>query len=95
MRPARGNHEPGTDGEAMSAAEIADNKWETESTKPPVKTAGAIGQITLIGGLSLFFSYILLMSAWAIVSPKQENDLEEQFKNLKGAAAPVAEKEAE
>ena len=35
----------------MSAAEIADNKWELDSTKPPIKSVGAIGQISLIAGL--------------------------------------------
>ena len=71
----------------MSAAEIADNKWETESTKPPVKGAGAIGQIALIGGLAMFFAYIVIMSLVAIVSPKKEGSLADQYKDLNAGAA--------
>ena len=77
----------------MSAAEIADNKWEAESIKPPVKTAGSIGQIALIGGLALFFTYIVVMSLVAIVTPKKEGSLADQYKNLN--AAPAAGGEAE
>lgn len=72
-----------------SAAEIADNKWELESTKPPMKDAGAIGQIALIGGLALFFLYIIVFSLVAIVTPDAEGTLEDQYKNLKAEQAPA------
>ncbi|RMH00268.1 MAG: hypothetical protein D6705_00830 [Deltaproteobacteria bacterium] len=73
----------------MSVAEIADNKWELESIKPPIKTPTAIGQIALIGGLGLFFLYIVIMSVVAIVTPKKEGGLADQYKNL-NAEQPAA-----
>lgn len=74
----------------MSAAEIADNKWETESTKPPLKDVGSIGQIALIGGLALFFSYVVVMSLIGIVTPKKEGTLADQYKDLNAAGAEAA-----
>ncbi len=74
----------------MSVADIADNKWELESIKPPIKTPAAIGQIALIGGLGLFFLYIVIMSVVAIVTPKKSGGLADQYKNL-NAAQPAAE----
>ena len=72
----------------MSAAEIADNKWESESTKPPVFTVGSLAQIGLMGLFGLFFAYILVMSVVAIVKPKEEaKSLEDQF----GGSAPAAD----
>ncbi len=66
----------------MSAAEIADNKWELESTKPPIKTAGALAQIILMGGLISFFAIILVGSVFGIMAPKGEGSLADQYKNL-------------
>lgn len=74
----------------MSVAEIADNKWELEAIKPPVKTPAAIGQIALIGGLGLFFLYITIMSVIAIVTPKKEGGLADQYKDLNAAGAQQA-----
>jgi len=74
----------------MSSSEIADNKWEVEASKPPVTNAGAISQIVLIGTLTLFFAYILVMSAVGLFSGPSENSLEEQYKNLNKAPAAEA-----
>lgn len=72
----------------MSAAEIADNKWERESTKPPIFSVSAFAQIGLMGLFGLFFAYILVMSVVAIIKPKEEaKSLEDQF----GGAAPAAD----
>jgi hypothetical protein len=76
----------------MSMGEIADNKWEMESAKTPIKDIGGIGQIALIGGLALFFSYITVMSCVGIVTPKKEGTLADQYKDL-GAEAKEAESE--
>jgi hypothetical protein len=76
----------------MSMGEIADNKWETEAAKTPIKDAGGIGQVLLIGGLGLFFSWIVVMSCVAIVSPKKEGTLADQYKDL-GAEAKEAKSE--
>ena len=79
----------------MSQAEIADNKWEVESTKPPIMTAGGIAQIVMMGGFSLFFGYVLVFSVIGAVSPKQDSALEAQYKAKLGggeaAAAPAEE----
>lgn len=81
----------------MSAAEIADNKWEAESTKPPIITPGGLAQILLMGLFGLFFVFILINSVIAIVTPHQESDLESQYKEKLGsgegapAEAPAAE----
>ncbi len=83
----------------MSSAEIADNKWEVESTKPPVVTAAGIAQILLMGMFGLFFLYILIMSVVGIVSPKQEGSLEQKYKEKLehggAATAPAEEAPAE
>ena len=70
----------------MSMGEIADNKWETESAKPPLKDIGGLGQIALIGGLAVFFSYITVMSCVGIVTPKKEGTLADQYKDLDAEA---------
>ena len=44
----------------MSLAEIKDNKWEVEATKPPLKNPASIGIIIMMGGFSLFFVGILI-----------------------------------
>ena len=66
----------------MSMGEIADNKWEQESARPPLKDIGSIGQVLLIGGLAVFFSYITVMSCVGIVTPKSEGTLADQYKDL-------------
>ncbi len=77
----------------MSVAEIADNKWEYESTKPPVKSPGSLGQIALIGGLAIFFSYIVIMSLVAIVGPQKGGSLADDYENL-SATGPAKEEAA-
>ena len=44
----------------MSLAEIQDNKWEVEATKPPVKNPASIGIIIMMAGFSLFFVAVLI-----------------------------------
>ena len=67
----------------MSAAEIADNKWEVESTKPPVSTLTGLSQILLMGGFGLFFTLIIVGSLIAIVTPKSEDGgLAGQYKQM-------------
>jgi hypothetical protein len=77
----------------MSAAEIADNKWELESAKAPIKDPGAIGQIGLMGGLSAFFLYVTIMSCVAIVSPAKEGTLADQYKDLNAEQKAAVEAE--
>jgi hypothetical protein len=56
----------------MSASEIADNKWELEASKTPIKSVGAIAQIIIVGAFSLMFLYIFAGAALGIVSPPQK-----------------------
>ena len=77
----------------MSAAEIADNKWEVSATKPPVGSAGGIAQILLMGGFAVFFVWIVVGSVIAIVTPKSEGlaGEYEKMKKQDAAAAPAEE----
>lgn len=77
----------------MSAAEIADNKWELQATKPPVTTVPGLAQIILMGGFALFFGWIIAFSIVGIVTPKDEDGgLAGQYKDLKpGGAGPAEE----
>ncbi len=46
----------------MSAAEIQDNKWEVQASKPNFFTIGAIGAILMMGGFVLFFVALIIGS---------------------------------
>lgn len=74
----------------MSAAEIADNKWEVQATKAPTTTPAGIAQILLMGGFAAFFGYIVVFSIIAIVTPKGDG-LAGDYKNLNAAETPAAE----
>jgi hypothetical protein len=75
----------------MSAAEIADNRWELSASKPPITTASGLFQILLMAGFALFFGWIIMASVVAIVTPNRGGGLAEQYKNLnvEQAAAPA------
>lgn len=77
----------------MSAAEIADNRWEVQATKPPVTSVAGIAQILLMSGFGLFFVWILIGSVQGMIMPKGEG-LAGEYKNLnqtgdEGAATPA------
>lgn len=74
----------------MSAAEIADNRWELKATKPPITSPAGLAQIILMGGFAAFFAWILVFSAIAIVTPKGEG-LAGDYKNMKAGEAGEAE----
>lgn len=57
----------------MSAAEIADNKWELQATKPPLGTLAGVMQILLMAGFASFFVWIVIYSVVAVVTPKDED----------------------
>ncbi len=78
----------------MSAAEIADNRWELQATKPPVTSAAGIAQIILMSGFALFFVWILVGSVQGIIMPKGEG-LAGEYKNLNQASGGGGEAEAE
>lgn len=68
----------------MSLAEIQDNKWEVEATKPPVTNPGAIGVIIMMTCFSLFFVAIIIGSVIGSFTETKVMDFE-------GKGAPASE----
>lgn len=67
----------------MSSAEIADNKWELQATKPPVSSAGGILQLALMAGFVGVFGWLIVSSIIGIVTPKPEDSgLAGRYKNM-------------
>ncbi|MCA9649054.1 MAG: hypothetical protein H6712_15785 [Myxococcales bacterium] len=78
----------------MSSAEIADNKWELSSTKPPLNTAGGVMQLLLMVGFVSLFGWLIGSSIIGIVTEKEEDGgLAGQYKNM--GVEGTAEKKAE
>ena len=78
----------------MSAAEIADNRWELSATKTPIATMGGLASLIAMTGFAIFFGWIISFSVMGIVMPKKEDaGWAGKFKNLKaegaGEAAPA------
>ncbi len=68
----------------MSATEIADNKWELQSTKPPVGDAAGVLQLLLMVGFVGLFGWLIVSSVIGIVTPKAEDGgLAGSYKNMK------------
>jgi hypothetical protein len=63
-------------------SEIADNKWEASSAKPPVTTIPALAQILMMGGFALFFGWVLVFSLIGAFGPDKGGDLEERYKKM-------------
>jgi hypothetical protein len=67
----------------MSSAEIADNKWELQASKPPVGSASGIVQLLLMAGFVGIFGYLIVFSIIGAVTPKKEDGgLAGQYKNM-------------
>ena len=64
----------------MSAADIADNRWEREAAKPEITTASGLAQLSLVGVFSVFFVGVVLVSIYSIIAGPQESDLERRFR---------------
>jgi hypothetical protein len=60
----------------MSVADIRDNKWELESTKPPVTTPAAIGVIIMMTCFALFFVAIIIGSVVGSFTESKVMDFE-------------------
>lgn len=60
----------------MSVADIQDNKWELEATKPPVTTPGAIGIIIMMTCFALFFVAIIIGSVIGSFTESKVMDFE-------------------
>ncbi len=68
----------------MSVAEIQDNKWEVQASKPPLATAGSIGAIIMMSGFILFFVWVIIFSVIGSFTDTEEMDFS---KTQKDAAA--------
>lgn len=75
----------------MSVAEIADNKWERESAKPPVTTAGSIFQLLLLGAFVVMFLWIFSFVVMGMFGAKKSTMADKYGEmNAAGGAAPAA-----
>lgn len=77
----------------MSTAEIGDNKWEVQASKPPVATAAGLLQLLMIGAFALIFGWITFNSILGIVTPKKNDvsSIEKQFsKDAPAGSEPAA-----
>lgn len=63
----------------MSMSEIADNKWEVEAAKPPIRSFGAICQILLIAGFAAIFVYILQGSLAGMLGAKRTGGMADNY----------------
>lgn len=78
----------------MSASEIADNKWELQSTKPPMGSAGGVLQLLLMVGFVGLFGWLIVSSLIGIFTEKKEGgSLADTYKNMnvEGAEEKAAE----
>jgi hypothetical protein len=68
----------------MSSAEIADNKWEVQASKPQVGSFGGIFQLIFMAGFVGIFAYLIIFSIIGAVTPKKEDGgLAGQYKNMR------------
>ncbi|HEY8376239.1 MAG TPA: hypothetical protein VIK91_07105 [Nannocystis sp.] len=65
----------------MSIAEIADNKWELEASRPPVTTFGGILQIAVIFCFAGLFAWMMTFVFQGIFGEKRET-LADQYGRL-------------
>jgi len=47
-------------------SDIASNRWEAESTKPPIFTAAGLTQMAAIAAFALLFGFILIGSVMGV-----------------------------
>ena len=60
-------------------SDIAGNKWEAESIRPPVFNPAGLAQIVLMGSFALFFAYIMIFSLIGALGPKSDSSLAQQY----------------
>lgn len=56
----------------MSTAEIADNKWEVEASKPPIATPGGIMQLVVITFFAGLFAWMMVFTVQGIFGATRE-----------------------
>jgi hypothetical protein len=76
----------------MSTADISDNKWELEASRPPISTPAGILQIVVIAAFAGLFVWMLSFALQGIFGARRET-LADQYGRLtvdgKPAAAPA------
>ncbi|WAS95512.1 hypothetical protein [Nannocystis punicea] len=76
----------------MSTAEISDNKWELEASRPPIGTTTGVLQIVVIAVFAGLFVWMLSFALRGIFGAQRET-LADQYGRLtvdgKPAAAPA------
>jgi hypothetical protein len=70
----------------MSVAEIQDNKWEVQASKPPIMTPGSIGIMIMMGGFALFFVFVIVGSVIGSFTETKEMDFSKTHKDAPAAA---------
>ena len=63
----------------MSAAEIADNRWELESCKPPTTGAMELAQIAMMVAFAMFTLGVVAMAVLGTIQGPQKTQLERTF----------------
>ncbi len=78
-------------------SEIASNRWEAESSKPPIVTVGGIAQILVMAVFAMLFAYILFGCMQGIFG-SQKKSMADKYGEMTAdgekkpeAAAPAAE----
>lgn len=74
----------------MSTAEIADNKWELEASKPPIATPGGLLQIAVIGLFAALFAWMMSFAVQGIFGAKRDT-LADQYGRLTVDGKPAPE----
>lgn len=64
----------------MSVAEIQDNKWEVEASKPPLKNVASIGVIIMMSCFILFFVWVIINSVIGSFTETSEMDFSKKQK---------------
>ena len=72
----------------MSLAEIQDNKWEVQASKPPIAKPAGIGMLIMMTGFTLFFVAVIIGSIIGSFTETKEMDFDKKQKD------PAAEKAA-
>lgn len=74
----------------MSAADIADNKWEVEASKPPVSNIGGILQIVVVAFFAAIFAWMMSFTFQGIFGAKRDT-MADAYGNLSAEGQAAAE----
>jgi hypothetical protein len=71
----------------MSVAEIQDNKWEVDASKPPLKSPASIGIMIMMTCFALFFLWVIAFAVVGSFTDAQEMEFDKKQKGGEPAAA--------